>query len=1305
MDPIIEIKEREVADTPLILFDCVFPDGSEQHWSTHRVSVDAVSYEPRVLSHNVFELRYGSDDGVDGISRANLTLANADAFFSAVTLEGRWKGARLTAGFGFFDVRTGQPTSEQRVLFKGIAGAPEEVTERHLKLGLTNRLGLQRALIPEVRIQKLCPWTFPRTPEERALAVDGGEEGKYSLFYRCGYSADQAGGVGSLNAGQPYLSCDFSRTSCEQRGMFEAGRFGGIEFVPAEVLVRAAGESGSRVSAVQDNKAKYNDFVPVIYGTAWVQPPVVLSRNDGNLTRMEVLLSLGKIHDVTKVLVNDVEIPAGVAGTNMTATGWYNLVNDGARSGGFNLDFTDAVGEPLGDPYGSMAFLSVVVPNRLNDGRTLPRVQVLCDGLELATYGVDGAPLGESFTNNPVWVALDILRRSGWTEDELDLPSFGRAAAVCDELVAATDLFGQAVNIARYSCNLALRRRRSVAEVLRGVRMASGLFLVYGATGKLECGIESAIDDQQPTLPSGSNAGTDLDGGWPAYEFGDGTAGRGGIARRANGDSSLRLSGLATGQSANRYSLEFQDAFNEYQQDSLSLVDVDDVRASGQEVSATHSAMGVPNFHQAARLLRRQLDKSVRGNLFVEFETSVRAVTLRPGDLITVTSLRDGLDRQLFRVLRIAPGLDYRRPTVVAQIHSDGWYSDAVTLGDSGRGRRQGASGVGLPRPLVGDLIGMGGEPEFSITEVLDTAADGSEKVQLTVGFVTPRDPEASRSRVPLLALTPQLASTGGTIGGGATYYYALSGVDADGRESELSFVVRATIPAGTATNAVTLTGLSFSPGTASFHVYRGRNPQQLYRIAEAASLASTFVDTGLAVAAAGPADANYDHARFDWRLELHPPVAVTLAAARLVNATVWNLSVDEYKGKAIRVLSGKGAGQERLIESNTEHDVILVRAWAVVPDITSEVVLVESNWQVGTTTASSPARFLVSARDGSTIHVAGIAVNSDGRENLAELTLMARWQLGSGGANAGDADVPPKPVFGLSVPGRGELQVRGIGFPSLTNTRTISAGTLAVHYSDEVDTTAPVVLDGAVDDSATVISLSAARSPAATVGQILRIGSELLEIIAVNSGGLEYEVRRGSHSSVSAAHSAGSIVVHLERRVVIIPFARAFFGSPSSGSFAYSLALPSARVSAADLFMTNANGNSETEKASYADLLNSGLRTLSGGQFNLQVSGHMAVQTDATPPLVVEQARSVRDVFAVVKEAPTGHSLDMKLWKNGTVYCDLSIAVGATISNVIDGATLPPLEPLSRLRLDVVEVGTTPTSTPGRDLTVTIRL
>ena len=105
----------------------------------------------------------------------------------------------------------------------------------------------------------------------------------------------------------------------------------------------------------------------------WYSAPVVFARNDGNLTRMEVLLGIGEMAGVLKVLVNGVEIPAGIAGTNMTGTGWYNIPTLGTRTGTFNPDFTDGSGQPAGDPYGSMAYLSVVVPNRLNDGTSLRR--------------------------------------------------------------------------------------------------------------------------------------------------------------------------------------------------------------------------------------------------------------------------------------------------------------------------------------------------------------------------------------------------------------------------------------------------------------------------------------------------------------------------------------------------------------------------------------------------------------------------------------------------------------------------------------------------------------------------------------------------------------------------------------------------------------------------------------------------------------------------------------------------------------------------------------------------------------------
>ena len=94
--------------------------------------------------------------------------------------------------------------------------------------------------------------------------------------------------------------------------------------MPSSSLVRGHGEKVGSASPVLDNSAKYNDFVPMVYGTGWLHAPVIFARNDGNLTHMEVLLGQGVIDGVLKVVVSDVEIPIGVSGTDMTATGWYN---------------------------------------------------------------------------------------------------------------------------------------------------------------------------------------------------------------------------------------------------------------------------------------------------------------------------------------------------------------------------------------------------------------------------------------------------------------------------------------------------------------------------------------------------------------------------------------------------------------------------------------------------------------------------------------------------------------------------------------------------------------------------------------------------------------------------------------------------------------------------------------------------------------------------------------------------------------------------------------------------------------------
>ncbi len=186
------------------------------------------------------------------------------------------------------------------------------------------------------------------------------------------------------------------------------------------------------------------------------------------------------------VLVNDIEIPIAVTGTDMTATGWYSIVSTGTRNGAFDPDFTDATGNPLGDPYGSMAYMSVVVPNRISTGVSLATVKVLLEGLQLEQFDATGTSLGASFTNNPAWVLLDVLRRSGWLTTNLDLISFATAAEYCAETIETTDLYGNAVLTPRFECNLMIESRRSAAEVVKGIRLASSLILITEAGGLLD---------------------------------------------------------------------------------------------------------------------------------------------------------------------------------------------------------------------------------------------------------------------------------------------------------------------------------------------------------------------------------------------------------------------------------------------------------------------------------------------------------------------------------------------------------------------------------------------------------------------------------------------------------------------------------------------------------------------------------------------------------------------------------------------------------------------------------------------------
>jgi hypothetical protein len=1311
MDTIANLKEQAVAQTPVLLFDVLLSNGQSERWSTHQITLQSQVYSARVLRHNLFEIQTASEQGIDLAPKLSLTLANADSHFSELEAAVGWKGAKLTATFLFYDLIAGAAATESMVLFQGILNPPEEITEETFRLSATNRMNMQRVLLPPVRIQRRCPWDFPATDADRREAIDGGAAGRFSRLYPCGYSAGLAGGAGNLApGGAPFTSCSFTRTDCQARGMFDkdsAGnltrRFGGIEFVPPAIQVRSHGEGGSHASPVEANEARYNDFVPLIYGTAWIDPLVVFSRNDGNLTRMEALLALGEIHQVLKVLVNNVEIPAGVAGRNMTGSGWYNTISAGTRTGGFNPDFLDSGGNPAGDPYGSMACLSVVVPNQINNGTSLPRVKALVEGIKIETFDGNGNSLGYSFNNNPAWVLLDVLRRSHWQLSELDLPSFAAAAAFCDETIAATDNNGNPISVRRFQCNLAVSSRRTAADVIRGVRSNARLRLRYTNEARLAVKVENTLALEQPAKPAGSNAPAMVNGGWPAYVYADGTGGSppSGILRDSKNASTVKMWSRPTADTPNRFSVKFQDMFNEYQQDSLAIADVDDVRRTGQEITGRLVVDGIPSYDQAARILTFFVDKSIRGNRYIEFDTTVKAAGQRVGDLITVTYAKEGLIGQPFRILKIAPGMNYRTVHITAQIHDDAWYQDTNgQLTFLPEGRRQPGVGANLPNPVTGAAVDSNGQIQYQITEIEVTGTDGTILSELDVQFNPPVAGQSRLAGIPLVSLQATVLPSGGTLAGNQTLYYAVTATDPGGDESSLSFTVRASIPAGSSTNSVQLNGLSFTAGTSTFSVYRGELPTQLHRIASGLAPAAQFTDTGLALQVVSSPDPHYDHANFYWRLEETDEKFATIIGANQIGDTSLSMPPNGYAGHVVRLVEGQGAGQERIIQGNTATTVTVDRDWDVMPDASTHWLVSEAAWHFGGRARSSPARFQVPNLQGRVVQVSGRSANVNNVESPDALAVVTRWKIGGGGTGVADQGPPPAPSVGTSAHGDGVLRFLGISFPALVNTQGVTSGTFTLHFRDELQGISPIQLAAAVDAAATSLSLSQPGDAAA--GDLIQVESELMLVTGIQSGGSAYVVQRGAQGSIAAAHAAGARVYRMLNRTLVTPFEQRFFASPAAGSWMHTEWIPNIRLASLEYFVTNQFGPSPTAVNTYTQLADGGLRTLSGGQFNFQIDGLLGVLTDAAPGISVQQSFSIRDIYAAVKIAPVGAALLAQVNQNGQMIAQCTIADGQTSSVAVNGAELPVLTMGSTLTLDILAVGT---AYPGRDLTVTIRI
>jgi hypothetical protein len=247
-----------------------------------------------------------------------------------------------------------------------------------------------------------------------------------------------------------------------------------------------------------------------------------------------------------------------------------------------------------------------------------------------------------------------------------------------------------------------------------------------------------------------------------------------------------------------------------------------------------------------------------------------------------------------------------------------------------------------------------------------------------------------------------------------------------------------------------------------------------MYRIASSQPLAAQFTDTGLPDQLIAPPDPNFDHANFYWRSELQPEIAVTAPTATSVGNGTLQMAVNAYAGMTARITRGTGAGQECTVTANNATSLTISPPWTIEPDATSFFTVAEAGWHSGAQTQSSPVQFAIPNRSGEVVQITGRSANVNNVECAPGLCTVTRWTIGgSGGA---DTQAPPQPFFGMG-PGTagGTAVLSGVSFTDLTNTSSISSGTLTVYYWNELAGTPTTLLASAMGAGDQTLTLGTA--------------------------------------------------------------------------------------------------------------------------------------------------------------------------------------------------------------------------------------
>ena len=314
------------------------------------------------------------------------------------------------------------------------------------------------------------------------------------------------------------------------------------------------------------------------------------------------------------------------------------------------------------------------------------------------------------------------------------------------------------------------------------------------------------------------------------------------------------------------------------------------------------------------------------------------------------------------------------------------------------------------------------------------------------------------------------------------------------------------------------------------------------------------------------------------------------------------------------------------------------------------------------------------------------------------------------------DSDVPPQPFFGANPPNyapAGYLELVGLSFPDVVNTKYIYSGTFSVFY---VEGNADAHLAAAMSSGDTTMTVDAWGSIA--TGDMLEVDGEII-LIGTKTGTLASVTRAQKWDGVSsagapAAHSSGAELRKVETITRNENFPSGFFdgiGTPDVNplliNWTLDIPLPGTRALAADAVVMNPYGPSPTGTANWTHTTDNGIVIGSAGGSlgaTLQVDGTLAIGSNMAPIAALSADSTANGVAVYLKTAPTGAGLTLNIKLGGALWMALTVPAGNTtvVATTAQLAAAGQLTANTSITLDITAVGTT---VPGSDLSVFLYL